>query len=165
MYNKIKTQNNINIYNDINMFCPIMVENNCEVREIKMINNWGDTEEDLQEKKFTVGVMLNFKSMCNLLQEMTEYIGEPNDKYPKNELIKMWINLMVIFLVLFSFTRAALMVITIPFCIFYGYVLVNLYQAWKNFKYSRLQFILGTIITLIIMLVISLFFGEYVLKF
>lgn len=131
---------------------------------MKTINSWGDTEEDLQERKFKIGPMLNFKAMCNLLQEMTEYIGDPTDSYPKNELRKMWLNLMIIYLVLFSFTRAAIMFITIPFCIFYGYVLVNLYIAWKNFKYSKAEFILSTIITLVVLFIGSQFIAEMIFK-
>jgi len=124
------------------------------------INQWGDTQEDLEEKKFHVGFMLNFKSMSNLLQEMSEYIGEPTPDYPKRELRKLWINLMGIFFFLFLFSKAAFIFVTIPFCFFYGYVLIQLFQTWKGFKYSKGAFLGMTFLTLVVLFLAALALGE-----
>lgn len=128
------------------------------------MNNWGDTQEEIKEKVFHIGPMINFKSMSALLQEMTEYIGEPNEEYPKKELKKLWVNLMIILLVLFTFSRKIFIVITIPFCFFYGFVLINLYQAWKNFKYSRKKFLFATVIALVVVIVAAVLLGELIFQ-
>lgn len=125
-----------------------------------MVNQWGDTQEDLEEKKFHIGFMLNFKSMSNLLQEMSEYVGKPTPEYPKKELQKLWVNLMGIFFVLFLCSHAAFIVITIPFCFFYGYVLIQLFQTWKGFQYSKGAFLGLTFVTLAVLFLAAMALGE-----
>lgn len=126
------------------------------------MNQWGDKPEDLEEKKFHVGFMLNFKSMSKLLQEMSEYIGEPTPEYPKKELQKLWVNLLGIFFVLFLCSKAAFIFVTIPFCFFYGYVLIQLIQTWKGFKYKVGPLIGLTVVILAVLFVAAMALGEVI---
>ena len=75
---------------------------------------------------------------------------EVNEKHPKEELLSIWSNLMIIFIVLFALTYSILIYGTGLFFIFYGYVLFALYRTWNHFGYSKAKFLCMTFVGLII---------------
>ena len=106
------------------------------------MGNWGDDidEELKRSEKIKVGLLLSFKSMTLVLERLTLETREVDDKYPKNELLKIWGSIMAIFAVLFSFSYSVFMIVTVLFLGFYGYAFFQLAKAWNSFKYSKVQF-------------------------
>lgn len=106
------------------------------------MGNWGDDidEELKRNEKIKVGLLLSFKSMTLVLERFVQETRECDDKYPKNELLKIWGSIMAIFAVLFSFSYSVFMIVTVLFLGFYGYAFIQLAKAWSSFRYSKLQF-------------------------
>lgn len=103
------------------------------------MGSWGDEYEVVreEEQQIKIGYVVSFKTMSFLIHKIREETKEYNGKHPKEELMSMWVNIMVVFLVLFTFTYSILISVTGVFFFFYFYVLVQLYGAWKQFKYSK----------------------------
>lgn len=127
---------------------------------------WGDElDEELKNKKeLKVGFVVGFKSMNVLLERIEDETIESNEKHPKQELMKIWFGLMLVFLILFLFTYSVLALVTVFFYMIYGYVLFRMFKTWKRFKYSKLQFWLMTILTLAAECACTSMFRIYVLK-
>ncbi len=109
-----------------------------------------------KNEKLEVGFLISFKSMSIVIGRIIEETKEYDDKYPKSELLKIWRYVMGIFFVLFLCTYNLFAVVTIPFMIFYGYVLIQLFGAWKRFKYKRASLLLATIVGLILELFLGM---------
>lgn len=89
-----------------------------------------------KDEKLTAGFMVNFKSMSVLLERFEEETKEYDDKYPKNELLKIWGSIMFCYVVLFALSYKILFIVTLPFIFFYTYSLYHVFKAWKRFKYK-----------------------------
>ena len=127
---------------------------------------WDDKyNEDLQNKKeLKVGFVVSFKSMQVLLEKIEDETGEWDEKHPKQELTILWLGLMFVFLILFLFTYSVLALVTVFFYMLYGYILVRMFKTWNRFKYSKVQFWLMTILTLLAECVATSMFRIYVLQ-
>ena len=123
------------------------------------MSRWGDEfDEELQKKEeIKVGFMFSFKSMSHTVERLSEETREWDNKHPKIELMKMWANVMLVFAVLLSFSYSLFIAATGIFYFFYGYVLLQIYSTWKQFKYSRLQFWTMTVTVLIILVALAYF--------
>ena len=110
--------------------------------------NWGDDYEQTLEKDTQVKVrfMFSFKMMSIVINRISDETKEWDDKYPKKDLLKILANIMVIFVVLFTFTYSFLVAATGIFFLFYVYALFQLSRAWKRFEYSGFVFWLYTIV-------------------
>ena len=103
------------------------------------MGNWGDDiDEELQQKyePIKVPLLLSFKSMSLMLQRIEEETREWDNKYPKSELLKIWITALLIILVLVTISYNVLIVATGLFMLFYAYILLQIARVWKRFKYS-----------------------------
>jgi len=100
---------------------------------------WGDEYESApkQEAKINTGSLISFKTMSAVIGKIREETEKWDDKHPKNDLLAIWRNIMIIFVVLFSFTYNILVMATGLFFFFYFYVLLQIYGAWKQFGYSK----------------------------
>jgi len=112
------------------------------------MGNWGDDYEQTLEKDTQVKVrfMFSFKMMSIVINRISDETKEWDDKYPKKDLLKILANIMVIFVVLFTFTYSFLVAATGIFFLFYVYALFQLSRAWKRFEYSGFVFWLYTIV-------------------
>lgn len=130
------------------------------------MSNWGDEfdEELKRDEKIEVGLMFSFKSMSHIIDRIINETREWDEKHPKKDLMKIWINVMIVFMVLFTFTYSVLAVATVVFYFFYGYVIIQLYGAWKRFKYSKGQYWCMTMITLIVLFVITTVIRGYIFR-
>lgn len=127
---------------------------------IKEMGRWGDDiDEELQQRKaeFKVGFMFSFKSMNTVIEKIEDETSEWDDKHPKKDLMKIWFNVMVIFLVLLCFTYSVIALATLFFFFFYGFVIIRLFGAWKRFGYSKAGYWLMTVLGFIVNFVISYF--------
>jgi hypothetical protein len=108
---------------------------------------WGD--EDVkpsgQDVKINYGRIFSFKTMSYAVNKIKDETKEFDDKHPKDELMSMWMNCMIVFLVLFAFTYSVLIMATGIFFFFYFYVLVQMGSAWKQFNYSTVKYWLMTV--------------------
>jgi hypothetical protein len=123
------------------------------------MGNWGDDidEELKRNEKIKVGLLLSFKSMSLVIERLATETREVDDKYPKNELLKIWGSIMAIFALLFSFSYSIFMIVTVLFLGFYGYAFFQLAKAWNSFKYSKLQFWGMTLLAIAVDLAIAVF--------
>lgn len=121
--------------------------------------SWGDEidEELKNEEEIEVGFCLKFKTMTILIDRIVEEIKEYDEKHPKNELINLFFNDLFILFILVVFSYNVLMIATVFFMLFYGYILIQLGKAWKRFRYPMWQYISMTIISLPIVVFLGLF--------
>jgi len=124
---------------------------------------WGDEYDNKsgQEVKIKYGRIFSFKTMSYAVNKIKDETREWDDKHPKDDLMAMWMNVMLIYLVLFTVTYSILIVATGVFFFFYFYVLVQMYSAWKQFGYSKVGYwvmtIAGVLITAVIGTVLKSF--------
>lgn len=109
--------------------------------------SWGDEYETAprQEDKIKTGRIFSFKTMSFVINKIKDETKEWDAKHPKDDLMAMWMNTMLVFLILFTFTYNILIIATGLFFFFYFYVLVQMYGAWKQFGYSKAGYWLMTI--------------------
>ena len=67
---------------------------------------WGDEYENKQgqEEKIKYGRIFSFKTMSYAINKIREETKDWDSKHPKDDLISMWMNCMLVFLILFTFT-------------------------------------------------------------
>ncbi len=118
---------------------------------------WGDEYDNKsgQEAKIKYGRIFSFKTMSYAVNKIKDETREWDDKHPKDDLMAMWVNIMLIYLILFTATYSILIVATGVFFFFYFYVLVQMYSAWKQFGYSKAGYWIMTIAGVIITAVIG----------
>ena len=124
------------------------------------MGRWGDdVDEELQQRKveLKVGFMFSFKSMNTVIEKIEDETSEWDDKLPKKDLMKIWFNVMLIFLVLLCFTYSVMALATLFFFFFYGFVIIRLFGAWKRFGYSKAGYWLMTVLGFVVNFVISYF--------
>ena len=122
-----------------------------------MRSRWGDEwDEELQrDTKIKVGFVFNYMQIAKLCKRFEEETREWDDKYPKNELMKMWGSIMCIMMVLCSVTYSILIMATGLFFFFYGHNLFQIYGVWKRFDYSKGTYWGMTLLTLAAELALS----------
>lgn len=130
------------------------------------MGNWGDDidEELQQDKEIKFGFLFSFKSMSHIIQRIDEETGEWDEKHPKDKLFRLWINVMIIFQVLFLVTFGGLALAAVVFYFFYIYVIIQLFNCWRRFKYSALQFWLMTIGAGVVEFIISRLVQDLIFK-
>ena len=108
---------------------------------------WGDEYENRpkQEAKIKTGRIFSFKTMSTVIDKIKEETKEWDDKHPKDDLMAMWTNIMIIYVILFTVTYNILIVATGIFFFFYFFVLVQMYGAWKQFGYSKAGYWIMTV--------------------
>ena len=131
------------------------------------MSNWEAYDEEVIEKKKKTGrvsmpFMFSFKAMNAVLSKIEDETDEWDNQYPKNEFIKLWVNLMVIFAVLVMCSNMLFCVATVPFMFFYFFVLFQLFRAWKQFGYNKLMIVGMTIVTFILEVVIAYFVQGFI---
>ncbi len=111
------------------------------------MSRWGDDidEELKKNEKVKAKFMISFKSMNYVVRQIEETTKEWDDKYPKFELLKIWANVLLFFVVLFTFTYNILIVVTGILFIFYGFIIFQIFGVWRSFKYSGIQYWLMTL--------------------
>ena len=113
---------------------------------------WGD--EDVKpsgkDEKINYGRIFSFKTMSYAINKIKDETKEHDAKHPKDELISMWMNIMLVYLILFTFTYNILIVATGVFFFFYFYVLVQMGSTWKRFGYSAVGYWIMTIAGILI---------------
>ena len=113
---------------------------------------WGDDidEELKNDEEIVVGFRLGFKGMSFLIDRIVEETREYDEKHPKDDLRFILFNDLVIIAVLVTFSYNILMIATVFFMLFYGYLRIQIGKAWKRFNYSMKQYWLMAIIGLIV---------------
>lgn len=113
---------------------------------------WRDEYENKprQEARINTGRIISFKTMSTVINKIKDETRDWDDKHPKDDLMAMWTNIMIIYLVLFTVTYSILIVATGIFFFFYFYVLVQMYGAWKQFGYSKAGYWVMTIAGILI---------------
>ncbi|MBR3824601.1 MAG: hypothetical protein IKJ39_05325 [Lachnospiraceae bacterium] len=116
------------------------------------MGNWGeDFDEELKnQEEIEVGVRFGFKGMSFLIDRIVEETREYDDKHPKDDLRFILFNDLFIIAILVTFSYNILMIVTLFFMLFYGYILIQLGKAWKRFSYSMWQYRLMAILGLIV---------------
>lgn len=111
------------------------------------MSRWGDDidEELKKNEKVKAKFMISFKSMNYVVRQIEETTKEWDDKYPKFELLKIWANILLFFVVLFTFTYNILIVVTGILFIFYGLIIFQIFGVWRSFNYSGIQYWLMTL--------------------
>lgn len=111
------------------------------------MSRWGDDidEELKKNEKVKAKFMISFKTMNYVVRQIEETTKEWDDKYPKFELLKIWANVLLFFVVLFTFTYNILIVVTGILFIFYGFIIFQIFGVWRSFKYSGIQYWLMTL--------------------
>lgn len=127
------------------------------------MGNWGDTYEDEKPEQIKVGWTISFKTMSFLLNKISEETKVIDEHHPKEELMSIWTNIMMVYFVLFAFSYSVLIAVTGVFFIFYTYVLVQLYNVWKQFKYSKTFFLGLTAVGMIAAAVLGTFLRNFVM--
>lgn len=124
-----------------------------------MPSNWGDEfdEELKKDNRVKVGFLFNYMQMSRVLTEIEETAREWDDKYPKQELLKIWGSDMAIIFVLFTLSYNILVVATGLFFIFYGHILIQISKTWKRFHYSGWKYWGMTLLALIVLFAIAWF--------
>lgn len=114
------------------------------------MSRWGEEYDGelLKEEKIKVDVLFSFKSMTLVLNRIIEETREYDDKYPKSELLKIWASALGVLFFLFLFSYNILICATGLFIFFYGFVLIQVYKAWKRFKYPGGKYWLMTVLAL-----------------
>lgn len=118
---------------------------------------WGEEfdEELKNQEEIEVGFRIGFKGMSFLIDRIVEETREWDDKHPKDDLRFILFNDLLIICILVAFSHNILMIVTVFFMLFYGYILVQLGKAWKRFKYPMGQYRLLTIVGLIVAVAIG----------
>lgn len=111
------------------------------------MSRWGDDidEELKKNEKVKAKFMISFKTMNYVVRQIEETTKEWDDKYPKFELLKIWANVLLFFVVLFTFTYNILIVVTGILFIFYGFIIFQIFGVWRSFKYPGIQYWLMTL--------------------
>ncbi len=127
-------------------------------KEERKMAGWGDDidEELKNEEEIEVGFCLKFKTMTLIIDKIIEETREYDENHPKDDLIRLLINDLVILSVLVMFSYNILMIATVFFMLFYGYILIQIGKAWKRFNYSMGQYWLLTIIGLIVAVAVGI---------
>jgi hypothetical protein len=122
------------------------------------MGNWGDESdpEVAELKEYKVRYTVNFKKIFVDVGEMSEHVLEVTDKHPKDDLMKLWAGAMTAYFVFFLLSYKILMIITLPFIVFYFIALVRIGSVWKSFKYKAWQYWLMTIGALIVIFVVAM---------
>lgn len=113
---------------------------------------WGDDidEELKNQEEIVVGFRFGFKGMSLLIDRIVEETREYDEKHPKDDLRFILFNDLFIIAILVAFSHNVLMIATVCFMLFYGYLLIQIGKAWKRFNYSMGQYRLLAIIGLIV---------------
>ena len=113
---------------------------------------WGDEYENKsgQKDEIRYGRIFSFKTMSYAINKIKDETKEHDDKHPKDDLMSMWMNCMIVYFVLFTVTYSILVVATGIFFFFYFYVLVQMYGAWKQFGYSKAGYWIMTVAGILI---------------
>lgn len=112
-------------------------------------------DEAKLERRIDVGFRINFISMNNLLIQLDQQTGAADEKYPKSELIKLWVSTMIMQTVLLCISTNILLIISLPFLFFYFLVWKNILKTWKRFNYKKSEYILMTLAALVVMAAIT----------
>lgn len=117
---------------------------------------WGDDDyEELKNEEIEVGIRFGFRGMSALIDRIVEETGEWDDKHPKDDLRFILFNDLGIIAILVTFSHNILMIATLFFLLFYGYILIQLGKAWKRFNYPMGQYRLMSILGLIVAIVLG----------
>lgn len=115
------------------------------------MSNWDKYDDEIkQDEKIQVGFMINFKKMNVLLERIDQETREWDKKYPKSELLKIWGSIFFMLFVLGVCSYSIFAVATVPFMIFYIYVLFQMEKVWKRFQYSKAQYWIMTLVAIIV---------------
>lgn len=125
---------------------------------------WGEEfdEELKNEEEVEVGFRLGFKSMSFMIDRIVEETKEYDEKHPKDDLISILLNDLLIILVLVVFSYNILMIVTVFFMLFYGYILIQLGKAWKRFNYPVGQYWLMSIGGLLLVIVLGIVIQSFI---
>lgn len=125
---------------------------------------WGEEfdEELKNEEEVEVGFRLGFKSMSFMIDRIVEETKEYDEKHPKDDLISILLNDLLIILVLVVFSYNVLMIVTVFFMLFYGYILIQLGKAWKRFNYPMGQYRLMSIGGLLLVIVLGIVIQSFI---
>lgn len=125
---------------------------------------WGEEfdEELKNEEEVEVGFRLGFKSMSFMIDRIVEETKEYDEKHPKDDLISILLNDLLIILVLVVFSYNILMIVTVFFMLFYGYILIQLGKAWKRFNYPMGQYWLMSIGGLLLVIVLGIVIQSFI---
>lgn len=125
---------------------------------------WGEEfdEELKNEEEVEVGFRLGFKSMSFMIDRIIEETKEYDEKHPKDDLISILLNDLLIILVLVVFSYNILMIVTVFFMLFYGYILIQLGKAWKRFNYPMGQYRLMSIGGLLLVIVLGIVIQSFI---
>lgn len=125
---------------------------------------WGEEfdEELKNEEEVEVGFRLGFKSMSFMIDRIVEETKEYDEKHPKDDLISILLNDLLIILVLVVFSYNVLMIATVFFMLFYGYILIQLGKAWKRFNYPMGQYRLMSIGGLLLVIVLGIVIQSFI---
>ena len=131
------------------------------------MGNWGDdTDPEVAAlKEYNGRFTVNFKKIYIDVDELTERTLEITDKHPKDSLLKMWAGAMLGFFVLFMLSYQILLIISVPFMVFYLLAVIRIGKAWKGFKYNNTHYILMTVFTLLGLFAIAMVVQWAVLNF
>ncbi|MBQ9119272.1 MAG: hypothetical protein IJY09_04325 [Lachnospiraceae bacterium] len=121
------------------------------------MSGWGDEldEELKKDVEIKVGFRVNVRSISNVISRISEETREWDAKHPKLDLLKIWGNIMVLFLVLFTFSYSILIILTGFLYFFYGYLLIQLFGAWRRFRYSGVLYWIMTIAALVVLFALA----------
>lgn len=115
---------------------------------------WDKYDDEIKPKeKIKVGFMINFKKMNVLLERIDQETEEWDSRYPKSELLKIWGSILFMLLVLGVCSYSIFAVATVPFMIFYLYVIFQMAKVWKRFQYSMASYWGMTILGIIVVAV------------
>lgn len=128
------------------------------------VDEFDSEAQYLKDHQLKVGFHLSFKVMSQLIDKLIDETGEVTDKYPKSELLTLWATDMGIFFVLFLFSHGLILLATLLFYFFYGFVLIKIFKAWANFKYKLWQILLLTVGTLGAEFVVTYFIKSLIFK-
>jgi len=119
--------------------------------------NWGDDfdEELKNQEEIEVGVRIGFRGMSFLIDRIVEETREWDEKHPKDDLRFILFNDLFIIAILVTFSYNILMIATVFFMLFYGYILIQLGKAWKRFNYPMWQYRLMAILGLIVAIAVG----------
>lgn len=102
--------------------------------------SWGEeNDEELQQKQQDNKlrrIPISFKTMMNTINYINENQREWDDKTPRDSFRLIWLGDMLMLFIFFCLTYNVLIMATLPFIGFYGYVMIKLSKAYKRFKYK-----------------------------
>lgn len=123
-------------------------------------NRWGeDVDEELTARKAEARYpfTLNFKTMVTMIDKIADETTEYDDKHPKDQLYKYWGIAMGMIFILILFSYNILILATLLFFGFYGYVIINISKAFKVFGYKKSKYWAITVLTFLAELAIGIF--------